>query len=200
VDFRQAAAGTGLEPDEWTAVANGPGTATYSRRGRKWHRYTALALLFLLPLNFVAIGAVALASGLEIRSQVEPVPGWRQTTGWIAGSVASSTGDEWIYAPVVWFRADGRIVRFDGQTSATRPSIGAPARVSYDPRYPAAAHDLSQGSVWEPRIYVAVTCLVLGVGLMAFFYWLVFVFVRQKTARGVGVGTAPSEGRHVRSR
>jgi hypothetical protein len=179
-------------------VVNGPGAVTYSGRASKGRRYTALTVLFLLPLNVVAIGVVALISGLGIRSQIEPVSGWRQTTGWIAGSVASNTGDEWIYAPVVWFRADGRVVRFDGQKSATRPSIGAPARVSYDPRNPADAHDLSQSSVWEPRIYIAVICLVLGVGLIAFFYWL--VFVRQKSARGVGVGTAPSEGRHVRSR
>lgn len=181
-------------------MLNGPSAVAYSLRARRGRRYTALILLFLLPLNLVVVGAVALASGLRIRSQGEPVPGWRQTTGRIAGSVPSNTGREWIYAPVISFRAGGQTVRFDGPTSTTPPVIGTPAQVSYDPAKPADAHDLSISSaVWKARIYVAVTCLVLGLAFMAFFYWL--IFVRLKPARRAGgVGTAPGEGRHVRSR
>jgi hypothetical protein len=67
VDFWQAAAGTGRERDEWTAVVIGPGAMTYSPRARKGRKYTALVMLFVVPVGWIALGAWLLAAGLGIR-------------------------------------------------------------------------------------------------------------------------------------
>jgi hypothetical protein len=168
------------------------------RRTRNARRPVALALLFSLPLIFIAVGTWSVLTGLGIRGQVEPVPGWRQTTGWIAGFHTFNTGREFTYSRVIRFRVDGHLVSFTTPTNSTVPVVGAAAQVSYDPSNPAHAHDLSMGSAWEPAFYVGTGGLLLGVAMMVFFYWL--VFVREKsTRRAAATGTTFTSGRHVRS-
>jgi hypothetical protein len=197
VDFWQAAAGTGLEPDEWVSVVNRRGALAHPRRAGKGRRYTALVLLFLVPVVWIGLGAWLVAGGLGIRSHVEPVAGWPQTTGWVAGFHAyqPSYADGPYYRAVIAFRAAGHVVMFSAQVPGP-PTVGAPARVTYDPHNPADAHDLSLGSYGEGQIYLGVGCLVSGVMVMAFFCWL--VFLRQKSARrAAGLFPVQSEGRHV---
>jgi hypothetical protein len=158
-------------------------------------------MLFVMPLVWVVLGASLLAAGLGIRNEVEPVAGWPQTTGWIAGfhTYWPSYEKGPTYIPVIAFRAAGHVVMFSAPGLSDPPMVGAPARVTYEPRNPADARDLSMGSDGDGQIYLGIGFLVLGVALMAFLYWL--VFVRPKSARWAdGTGTAPSEGRHVRSR
>jgi hypothetical protein len=192
--------GTGLEPDEWVSVVNRRGAVAHSRRAGKGRRYTALVLLFLFPVVWVGLGAWLVAGGLGIRSHVEPVAGWPQTTGWVAALDAyqPSYANETYYRAVIAFRAAGHVVMFSAQVPGPL-TVGAPARVTYDPHNPADAHDLSLGSYGEGQIYLGVGCLVSGVTVMGFFYWL--VFLRQKSAlRAAGVFSAQSEGRHVYGR
>ena len=173
---------------------------TYAPRARNGRRYTALVLLFSLPLVWIALGSGLIAAGLGTRSQVEPVAGWAQTTGWVAGfrTDLSPYDKGPNYTPVIAFRAAGHVVTFSAPEAPAPPTVGSQARVAYDPRDPADAHDLSIGSSWEGQFYLGVGFLVLGVALMAFFCWL--VFVRRKLAPRAGsTGTGHSGGRHVRS-
>jgi hypothetical protein len=151
-------------------------------------------MLFVAPLVWVGLGAWLLAAGLGIRSQVEPVSGWPQTTGWVAGfhTYPPAMANEPAYRAVIAFRAAGHTVTFSAGVPLP-PTVGAPARVAYDPRNPADAHDLSLGSYGEGQIYLGAGCLVLGIALTAFLAWL--VFVRQKLVRPVS-----GEGRHIRVR
>ena len=181
-------------------MVNRQGAVAYSPRGGKWHRYTALVLLFLVPVVWVGLGAWLVAGGLRIRSHIEPVAGWPQTTGWVAAFHAyqPSYADEPYYRAVIAFRAAGHVVMFSAQVPGP-PTVGAPARVTYDPHNPADAHDLSLGSYGESQIYLGVGCLVLGVILLAFFCWL--VFLRQKPARrAAGSFSVQGGGRHVHGR
>lgn len=159
-------------------------------------------LLLCLPLIWAGLGAWLLAAGLGLRSQVEPVAGWPQTTGRIAGfhTYQPSYDNEPTYRPVIAFRAAGHVVMFSAPGASVPPTVGAPVRVTYDPRNPADAHDLSLGSDGDGQIYLGIGFLVLGVALMALLYWLIFVR-RRKSARLAGRSLmAGQEGRHARDR
>jgi hypothetical protein len=202
VDFGRTAAGTGRETGEWTAVVNRPGAVPYARRARKARWYTALVLLFLLPLALIVPGAALIATELGVRSQLEPVAGWPQTTGRIVSfhTYQPYSANVPAYVPVIAFRAGGYLVTFSPPGLPDPPTVGAPAQVAYNPRDPADAHDLSIGSGrWAGPFYLGLGFVAFGVAFLAFFYWL--VFVRPKSARRPGgAGPVPSDGRHVRSR
>jgi Protein of unknown function (DUF3592) len=175
----------------------GRAEASYRPRATTARRRIALALLFSLPIIFIAAGIWSLLIGLGIRSQIEPVHGWHQTTGWIAGFHTSNTGRELTYSRVIRFRAGEHVVSFTAPATSAVPVVGAVAQVSYDPSNPADAHDLSMGSAWEPALYVGIGGLLLGVALMAFLCWL--IFFRFSPAHQVGRSLmAENEGRHVR--
>jgi Protein of unknown function (DUF3592) len=179
---------------------NGSRAVTYTPRARKARRYTALALLFLVPLGVIGLGAWLLAAGIGIRSQVEPVAGWLQTTGRVTSfhTYQPTYEGQLVYRPVIAFRAADRIITFSAPGVGQPPVIGSPVRVAYDPRDPADAHDLSLGSSWEGQFYLGIGLMVLGVAVLALFYWL--IFLRPKSgSRAGGAGTPYSEGRHVRS-
>jgi hypothetical protein len=180
-------------------LVNGSGAAN-APRARNGRRVTALVLLFVVPLGFIGLGVWLLAAGLGIRSQVEPVAGWRETSGWITGFHAyqPSGAKQPTYRAVIAFRVAGHVVSFSAPGVSAPPTAGTPVRVAYDPRDPADAHDLSLGSSWEGRFYLGIGLLVLGVALLAFFYWLIFVRMKSQSGAG-GTGTPRSEGRHVRS-
>lgn len=177
----------------------GPAESSYRPWIRNFRSPVALALLSAGPVIFIAVGIWSLLTGVGIKGQVEPVPGWRQTTGWIAGFHTSNTGRELTYSRVIRFRADGHVVSFTTPTNSAVPVVGAAAQVSYDPSNPADAHDLSMGSAWETAFYVGIAGLLLGVALMAFLYWL--VFFRFSPTRQAGYSFMAGEaGRHVRRR
>jgi hypothetical protein len=179
---------------------NEPGAVTWAQRHRKGRRYTALALLFLLPLALIAPGAALIVNELGVRSQLEPVAGWPQTTGRIVSfhRYQPYSSNVPTYVPVIAFRAAGALVTFSPPGLPDAPTVGAAAKVAYNPRDPADAHGLSIGSGrWEGPFYLGIGFLILGVALLVFFYWL--IFLRPKSPRwSGGAGPIRSEGRHVR--
>jgi hypothetical protein len=135
--------------------------------------------------------------GLSIRRQVEPVAGWQQTSGWIASfnTVQTPSNSQPVYYPLIGFRAQGRIFTFRSPTTLSLPTVGARAQVSYDPRDPAQAHDLSMGSAWKLPFYGGLVGAPIFAAATAFGCWLVFGPIRpliRRAARG-----ATAEGRHV---
>jgi hypothetical protein len=171
------------------------------RRPSKGRWYTALVLLFALPLMFVVGGLWFLHVGLGDRSQAEPVAGWSQTTGWVVSfrTYLPSYTNTPTYPTLIAFRAGGHVVTFSAPGVASPPTVGAPVRVAYDPRNPADAHDLSLGPDGEGQIYLGIGALVLGVVLTAFTYWLIFIR-RRSARRAIEVFSGEREGRHVRGR
>jgi hypothetical protein len=163
---------------------NGSAATGSSLHARKRRRYAALVLLFLIPLIWVGLGVWLLAAGLGIRNQVEPVSGWPQTTGWVAGfqTYQPSYAEEPTYRPVIAFRAAGHVIKFTAPTVSVPPAVGASVRVSYDHRNPADAHDLSMGSDGMGQIYLGVGFIALGIMLLALLYWLLLIR-RPKSAR-----------------
>jgi hypothetical protein len=193
-------AGSGREPHEREPVVSEPGAVAYAPRARNGRRYTLLVLLFINPVLAIGLGVALLVAGLGIRSQTDPVAGWPQTTGWVAAVHYSwpSSANEPTYVPVIAFRVADHVVMFSAPGDSNQPAVSAPAQVSYDPRDPADAHDLSIGSRWEGVAYLGVGILVLGVALLVFLYRLArrANFWRAKTS----TPTTFRYGRHVRSR
>jgi hypothetical protein len=177
---------------------NGPGAVGYARRVSKRRRYTALVMIFFLPVGWIALGVWLLIAGQGIRSHTDPVAGWLQTTGWVTGVHYSfpSYAKEPTYVPVIAFRAAGHLVTFTAPGDSDRPTVGARAQIAYNPRDPADAHDLSIGSRWEGVFYLGVGIVVSGAALLAFLYWL--IFLRWKSARWASAeATFSYEGRHA---
>jgi hypothetical protein len=114
---------------------------------------------------------LGIAIGLGIKGQVEPVRGWPQAAGWVAGFRTYQGGDQGpFYRAVVAFRAHNQVVTFDASTTTEEPPVvGSRALVSYDPANPADAHDLSMGSAWGFPFYAGIVFLV--VALLAVFFW-----------------------------
>jgi hypothetical protein len=177
----------------------GPGAVAYARRAGKGRRYTALVMLFAMPLCWIALGAFLLAAGLGDRSQIEPVTGWPQTNGWVAGVHSYQPYDQNVptVVQVIAFRADGRLFTFGAKVLTVPPTVGTPVRVAYDPRDPADAHDLSAGSGWEGLFFLGVGIVNSGFAFLVLLWWL--VFVREPSARRAIAATSFSDGRHARS-
>jgi hypothetical protein len=55
------------------------------------------------------MGAWLVVDGSGVRCQVEPVVGWPQTTGWVAGFHTGSYGKQVTYTAVIAFRAAGPV-------------------------------------------------------------------------------------------
>jgi Protein of unknown function (DUF3592) len=157
-------------------------------------------------LNLVALVMVGLCIwvvtlGLGVRSQVEPVAGWRLTSGWIAKSQVVQTDRGEVYHPVVAFQAQNRLITFTAPTTTSPPRIGARAEVSYDPQDPARAHDLSMGSAWELEFYGGLGGAAISVGMAVVFCCLTVTRFRRQIRRAAAAGTAVfSEGRHEHAR
>jgi hypothetical protein len=159
----------------------------------------AVVVLAFAGLGFLAMAGLciwAMFAGLSLRSQAEPVAGWRRASGWIADvRVDHSQGT--VYLPVVAFRTQDRLVTFSAPRTTTPPRVGASVPVSYDPRNPAHAHDLSAGTAWELPFYGGSAGIVAIAGLAGSMYWRGFVRLRS-LLRHAALADASYGGRHIR--
>ena len=120
----------------------------------------AVAGLFFLAV--VGMSASLVVGSLHTRSLLRPVPGGVEVTGTVVDVYVHQYKGV-VYAPVVAFTdASGRGHIFRAPTSSKRPTIGAPALVSYSPANAAEAHDLSDSSAsWELPFYTGALLLTL---------------------------------------
>jgi hypothetical protein len=159
-----------------------------------------LGACFVLGLGLVALCIWVTVLGLGIRDRVEPVRGWPQAAGWVAGFHTYQGDSGPYYRPVIAFRADNRVIRFDAPTTTTEPPVvGSRALVSYDPLNPADAHDLSMGSgAWELPFYGGIIFLVVVLAL-GFFFTRQILRVRRRRGGSPFVRHGRgAEGKHVR--
>jgi hypothetical protein len=123
------------------------------RLGRKPSRGLLLAILMVLALVLLGFGISGLLSVEHSMTLLKPVPGGRQTTGTIVSS-SESCDRGCDYQPTIEYRdLSGQAYRFTAPDQNQKPAVGSKVKVSYDPRLPADAHDISVSpSTWDsPR-------------------------------------------------
>jgi hypothetical protein len=121
---------------------------------RQLRRFAAFTLI---PL-FSTLAALAIygfiASALTTRTLSQPVPNGITTTGTIV-DYRTSTGPKsgTKYHPEDTFHAaNGRTYTIFGPWGGHRPVIGATVTISYNPRNPAQAHDLTNDNEWAANL------------------------------------------------
>lgn len=118
-----------------------------SRRSRKIRGWIMLFVGFAVSLWLIV-------EGLDTRSIERPVPNGITTTGTTIGYRVAQEWDN-DYRPVVAFMsADGQRIVFSAPALKKRPTVGSVVSVSYDPRNPTTAHDLSDTALWREEFYV----------------------------------------------
>jgi Protein of unknown function (DUF3592) len=166
-------------------------------KGRLAGAVAIVAGLNLMALVLVGLCIWVVTLGLSVRSQVEPVAGWRQTPGWVAGSQTVQTDRGPVYRPVVAFRAQDRVITFTAPITTSPPQVGSRAEVSYDPQDPPRAHDRSLGSAWEVEVYGGLVGAAITAGMAVVFCWLTVTRFRRQIRRAA-LADASLGGRHVR--
>lgn len=130
-----------------------------------------LATLGSTAVLGAAIGGIVIS--LHDRSQLQPIAGGVQATGRVV-DVAVDNGRGTSYAPIVEFTDQaGQTVRFQAPYSDDEPAIATPATVSYDPRNPDHAHDLSEtGVFWQGPLIVTIGLVGCFVFFAPMFMWM----------------------------
>jgi hypothetical protein len=130
---------------------------------RRRQRGVGVSIVVAGLVAFVAGGVYFIGSGLHSRSLTHPIAGGLETRGTVV-EVYQGGGDGTSAGPVVGFTdASGQRVAFDAPIGSHVPVIGQVAVVSYDPRNPAHAHDLSDtASGWKLLLWVGVAAIVGG--------------------------------------
>jgi hypothetical protein len=139
------------------ADPGGPRPRMPASRGQ---RVVAVVFVGLCSLVVVGMSASLVVHALHTRSLLRPVPDGVEVTGTVVDVYVHQYKGV-VYAPVVAFTdSAGRVHTFRAPTSSNRPTIGAPALVSYDPRNPVVAHDLSDSAgSWELPFYTGAILL-----------------------------------------
>lgn len=136
-----------------------------SRRLRKTIGVTMLLVGF-------AVSVWATVIGLHTRSLERPVSGGIATTGTVIGHrVVREWEDD--YRPVVAFTdAESQRIVFSAPALRMPPTVGRVVSVSYDPRHPATAHDLSDTALWREQFYVGLFGLAVCISMILVIGWL----------------------------
>ncbi len=142
------------------------GRTGFPERTRKpaprWTAYAQAAF-------FVVIGVVVLFGGIHRYAAVQPVAGGSTTTGTISAvSTTQNCGKHGCHTynvPTIQFTAGGVSFTFTGPESSNSMKVGDPVQVSYDPRNPAVARDISAsvGEAWL-EIGLGVLSILIGAG------------------------------------
>jgi hypothetical protein len=122
-----------------------------------------LPIFIAVPLFILGMGIFGLHGVEHSMSLLEPVPGGRQTTG-IVVRYHESCNDSCTYQPTIEYRdMDGQARLFEAPYQSEYPAVGSKVKVSYDPRVPADAHDISLSpSTWELPLGTMIFAAVLG--------------------------------------
>jgi Protein of unknown function (DUF3592) len=124
----------------------------------------------------LAIGIWGLLTVQQKQAMVQPIPGGMVTAGRII-DVQRPCDIGCSDHPVIEY-ADftGRLHEFNGPETGDRLTIGSAVRVSYDPRSPGDAHDISVNpSRWDLRLGLMISLIAissLAIAGLAWLYWL----------------------------
>jgi hypothetical protein len=127
-------------------------------------------VFFLSVCGFLAMAIVLIAGGLRHRALEQPISGGVTVSGTVIEEHVTEGAKGYAYGPVVAFTdtTGGRVV-FTPPGRSRPAGIGSRVVVSYDPRDPAEAHDLSDKAPWQWQLGTGVFILALSlVGI-----WLV---------------------------
>jgi hypothetical protein len=127
--------------------------------------------VFLVSVcGFLVMAIVLIAGGLRHRALEQPLSGGVTVSGTVIYEHISEGAKGYAYGPVVAFTdTAGRRIVFTPPGRSTPAGIGSRVSVSYDPRDPAGAHDLSDKAPWQWQLGAGV--FILAVSLLGI--WLV---------------------------
>jgi Protein of unknown function (DUF3592) len=128
---------------------------------------------------FIGIGVALLIGGMRRYDATQPIAGGRTTTGTVVavttGQNCGRHGCSAYWVPAIQFTAaNGHAFTFAGPESGNPVNTGDPVRVSYDPRDPAVARDMSAGAgdAW----------MLIGLGTLAILAGAASFLLRARTA------------------
>ena len=140
----------------------------------------------IIFLGMIVGGIIGMSLTWHTRSLEQPVRGWTTTTGTVVGIHQEAVRDGYVYAPIVSFTdTTGATHQFTAPTGDNEPSVGDPAKVTYNPQNPAEAHDLSDHGNWAFPFATAVFLTCLGALGLFFINWL-RVRLRRRARDGAG--------------
>lgn len=125
--------------------------------------YAGLTLAAAVPFVILVVGVWGLLSVEHSRAQLLPVSGGIQTTGRVLAVQASCDGS-CTYEPTIEYTGlRGHAYRFTAPYQSEFPAVGSTVTVSYNPRDPAGAHDISASlSNWDLPLGTAIFATALG--------------------------------------
>lgn len=157
-----------------------------SAPGSDRHPPTWLVLLNLPVVSVVVVVLMVslVRAGLESKRESSPVPGGIETTGTVL-SVREDDGSNSksaIYSARIRFTDEnGTVHTFTKNAGGEEPDPGSKVRVSYDPRDPSVARDLTTNAdIWK---YQLLPAAVLGPLVVVVDVVLVVAFVRRRRKR-----------------
>lgn len=139
---------------------------------------------------FIGVGVALLIGGIHRYDAAAPIAGGKTTAGTVAavstGQNCGRHGCSTYWVPTIRFTAaNGHAYTFAGPESGNPIVAGAPVQVSYDPRNPASARDMSAGAgnAW----------LLMGFGTLAILAGLASFFLGFTRFHGL-LNLAPARG------
>jgi hypothetical protein len=115
---------------------------------------------------FVAIGVILLLGGMRRYNAAQPIAGGQTTSGTVVhvttGQHCGRHGCSDYWVPTIQFTANGGDYDFAGPQASTPMNLGDAVQVSYDPRNPAGARDLSAGvgAAWSLLVFGVLAILI----------------------------------------
>lgn len=166
-----------MGPDE--IIGTMPGSERSNRKPPpKWLRYVSLGIAVAVPVVFMTLGVQGLIHVRHVQSLLRPIPGGEMTTGTVLGS-HESCYRSCTYEPEIQYSDEsGHVYTFTAPYQSDYPPVGSAVRVSYNPKVPGQAHDISNGpSSWSIELFTAIFMIsisgiyLLGGGALALRLW-----------------------------
>jgi hypothetical protein len=169
------------------------------RRGRLPRRtlYFAIFVIVCAPVVFLVMGITGLSSVLHTQDLLRPVPGGAETTGRVVSTETSCGSSNCTYAPLIKFSdQNGLVHTFRAPYQDNFPPTGSHVRVSYDPRTPSVAHDISVSpTTWNLQLSTSIFAIVVsGLWLALIARVAVRLLLRRRRRRGTAQSLISSLG------
>jgi hypothetical protein len=120
-------------------------------------------VFLVVVCGFLVMSVILIAAGLRHRALEQPIPGGIEVSGTVVDEHVTEGTKGYAYQPVVAFTDTvGRRVVFKPPGRSTPAGVGSRVLVSYDPRNPAEAHDLSDNAPWQWQLGAGVAILALS--------------------------------------
>lgn len=149
----------------------------------KWLRVLSLAVVAVIPIVFMTMGISGLVHVRHVQSLLRPLPGGTVTTGTVLGSHVSCFRSCTYEPHIRYTDRDGNPHTFTAPYQSDYPAVGSTVKVSYNPKVPSEAHNISNGpSSWSFELFTMIFLITIS-GLFVTGGGLAAVLLRRKRAK-----------------